>query len=77
MVFGLTDPTLRFAAACCGLEAADDEIKRQVAETIAWRDKQSARQGHPHYAPMRVDKIGELLGITDMIRAEAEAWNIV
>jgi hypothetical protein len=76
VVFGLTDLTLRFAAACCGLEATDDEIKQQVAETKAWRDKQSARQGHPHYAPMRADKIGELLGITDMIRTEAKAWNI-
>ncbi len=76
MFFGLTDLTLQFAAVRCGLEVTDDEIKQQVSGTKAWREKQSARQGHPHYVPIRTDKIGELLGITDMIRAEAKAWNI-
>ncbi len=74
--FGLSVETLRFAATNCGLEVTDDEIKQQTFNTKAWRKARSASQGHPLFAPMRADKIGELLGITDMIRAEAGAWNI-
>ncbi len=72
----LSYTTLLVAAERCGLEVSEDEIEQQVLETGAWRHKESQRIGREHYAQMRADKIGELLGITEEIRREAEAWNI-
>ncbi len=68
--------TLLIAARRCGLEANADEIEEQVFETQAWRHRESERIGRPHYAPMRPDKIGELLGITEIVRREAQAWTV-
>ncbi len=74
--FGLTYETLLVAAERCGLEATAEEIEAQVLDTQAWRHRESERIGRPHYAAMRPDKIGELLGITEIVRCEAKAWNL-
>ena len=72
----LSYDTLAVAAAACGVEATEDEIERQVEDTLAWRQRESLRLGRPHHIMMRPDKIAELLDITDEIRREAEAWNL-
>ncbi len=72
----LSYTTLLVAAQRCGLEVSEDDIEQQVLDTGAWRHKESQRLGRPHYAQMRADKIGELLGITDEVRREARADNI-
>jgi hypothetical protein len=73
---GLSAATLMQAATRCGLAVTLDEIKIQVADTAAWRAQLSKQRGIVRFAIMRADKIGELLGVTDEIRAEARAWNI-
>jgi hypothetical protein len=73
---GLSAATLMQAATRCGLAVTLDEIKAQVAETGEWRAQLSKRPGVVRYAIMRSDKIGELLGVTDEVRAEARAWNL-
>jgi hypothetical protein len=74
--FGLSKATLALAARRCGLNASVEQIEAQVADTRAWRAKEARRGGAHHYAPMRPDKIGELLGVTDATREAAKAWNI-
>ncbi len=74
--FGLSKATLALAARRCGLDATVEMIEAQVADTRAWRERESGRIGRHHYAPMRPDKIGELLGVTDATREAAQAWNI-
>jgi len=75
-LFGLSKSTLSLAALRCGLDATVEMLEAQVADTRAWRERESGRIGHHHYAPMRPDKIGELLGVTDATREAAQAWNI-
>ena len=72
----LSYETLAVAAADCGVEATEDEIEHQVEETLAWRQRELLRLGRPHHIMMAPDKIAGLLGVTDEIRREAEAWNI-
>jgi hypothetical protein len=74
--FGLNKATLALAARNCGLDATVEQIEAQVADTRAWRERESGRIGRRHYAPMRPDKIGELLGVTDTTREAAQAWNV-
>jgi hypothetical protein len=74
--FGLSKASLALAARRCGLGATVEMIEAQVADTLAWRERESGRIGRHHYAPMRPDKMGELLGVTDATREAAQAWNI-
>jgi hypothetical protein len=73
---GLSAATLMQAATRCGLGVTIEDIGTQVADTGEWRAQLSKRPGVVRFAIMRADKLGELLGITDEIRAEARAWNI-
>jgi hypothetical protein len=73
---GLSVATLTQAATRCGLDVTLDEIKAQVADTGEWRALLSKQRGIVRFSIMRADKIGELLGVTDEIRAEAQAWNL-
>ncbi len=72
----LSYSTLLVAAQRCGLDVAADDVEQQVLDTGAWRHRESQRIGRPHYAAMRPDRVGTLLGITEEIRREAEAWNV-
>jgi hypothetical protein len=72
----LSYQSLALAARRCDLEATQNEIAGQVAETKAWRARESERNGCPHYVMMAPDTIGVLLGITDEIRREARAYNL-
>jgi hypothetical protein len=74
--FGLSKASLALAARRCRLNVSVEEIEEQVADTRAWRERESGRIGRHHYAPMRPDKMGELLGVTDATREAAQAWNI-
>jgi hypothetical protein len=73
---GLSVATLMQAATRCGLGVTLDEIKTQIADTSAWRAQLSKQRGIVRFSIMRADKIGEILGITDEVRAEAHAWNL-
>ncbi|MGD9542407.1 hypothetical protein [Methylocystis sp.] len=76
LYFGLTFENLKNQALACGLDASDEEIEEQVADTRAWRRKRSEQVGAPFYRRMKPDKIGRLLGVVEATREEAGAWNI-
>ena len=68
--------SMRDAAKDCGVTASREAVEVQVDETLAWRARESGRIGRPHFVPMSIDKIAELLGVTAEIRAEAKAWSL-
>jgi hypothetical protein len=74
--FGLSRATMLRAAMRCGLSVSMDRIDAQIEETQDWRAREAARTGRPHHVVMSGDRIGELLGVTDEVRREAEAWAI-
>jgi hypothetical protein len=75
--FGLSEAALSIAARRAGLRASRNQIANQIAATKAWRKKESARLGRPHYVPMSSSTIGRLLGVTAEVRLEAKAWSII
>jgi hypothetical protein len=74
--FGLSAASLALAARRCGLKATVEQIAAQVADTKEWRHHQSVRSRRPHYVQMKPDVIGKMLGVTDITRDEAKAWNV-
>ncbi len=74
--WGLNRDTLAVAVTACGVEATPEQIADQVAETLAWRERELQRIGRPHLVMMRPDTIGRMLGINEEIRREAEACSV-
>jgi hypothetical protein len=73
---GLSNQSLTKACVDFRLTASQEQIRRQVRETSAWRQKMSAIKGRSFFVPMKMDTIGKRLGITEEVRQATEAWNI-
>lgn len=74
--WGLSVATLSRFARDCRLDVTREQIERQVAETKEWRLAMSEKLGRPHEHVMQMDRLGELLGVTDDERREARAWSV-